>query len=359
MLYLYNELSLFVANETITAIQSGDFYLSSTWNNTIMPRNGSTVIIPCNVTVYIGNQSSLTINIQSIRVFGILQIGSPTNSSLTTFTFQYPTNIMIFKGGILQDLTTTHVWTVTTNTIITIYNGSSFNSLQNLKLNSNFNNSTETFNSSINGPYTITIDLQGKIQNYSCKKKREKKKKSYFYLCLAITFAPCVSGDFGLNSTWLGGLAPTIDRCSPNDGGCNMIIPQNFNITRTNNQSTINGVNIYVYGLFEISSWATYSFLYPIHFFIYNGGIFKDSTVNGFFLNINTSFDIDNGGLFITKNPTYINSYFQNVAISQIALNNSRINGPYSIVIYSNGTINNNGKNKEKTIDTKHILILF
>jgi len=168
-LYNNDKVSLFIADETITANQSGDFYLSSTWNNNIMPKNGSTVIIPSNVTVYIGSQSSLTINIQSIRVFGRLQIGSPINSSLTTFTFQYPINIMIFKGGMLQDLTSTHVWFVTTNTIITIYNGSSFNSSQNLKLVSNFNNSTETFNSSINGPYTITIDLQEKIQNYSCK----------------------------------------------------------------------------------------------------------------------------------------------------------------------------------------------
>ncbi|CAF5176906.1 unnamed protein product [Rotaria magnacalcarata] len=84
--------------------------------------------------------------------------------------------------------------------------------------------------------------------------------KVYFLPCLAIKFAPCESGDFGLNSTWLGGLAPTVGRCSPNDGGCNLIIPTNFNITRRNNQSTINGVNVYIYGSFEISSWVSYFF---------------------------------------------------------------------------------------------------
>jgi hypothetical protein len=135
-----------------------------------MPRNDSTVIIPHNMTVYINSEPGLTINIRSVKVYGTLQIGSPTNSSSTTFTFQYPTNMMIFSGGVLQDLTSTHQWFVSSNTIITIYNDGSFISSQPTKLISNFNNSTETFNSSISGPYTITINLQGKIQNYSCKR---------------------------------------------------------------------------------------------------------------------------------------------------------------------------------------------
>ena len=159
-------------------------------------------------------------------------------------------------------------------------------------------------------------------------------------ICLAITFVPCVSGDFGLNSTWLGGLAPTVDRCSPDDGGCDLIIPKDFNVTRTNNQSTINGVNVYLYGFFEISSWSSYYFLYPIHFFVYNGGIFQDSTKDGFFFYINSSFEIRRGGLFITHKPTYINSYiYQNTTISQIQLDSSTINGPFSIIIDQNGKI--------------------
>ncbi|CAF4203673.1 unnamed protein product [Rotaria magnacalcarata] len=129
-----------------------------------------TVIIPHNVTVYISSQTGLTINILSMRVYGTLQIGSSINSSLTTFTFQYPVNMMIFKGGVLQDLTLHHRWSVSSNTIITIYYGGSFISSQPTTLISNTNNSTATFNSSISGPYTITVDLQGKIQNYSCKR---------------------------------------------------------------------------------------------------------------------------------------------------------------------------------------------
>ncbi|CAF3132793.1 unnamed protein product [Rotaria socialis] len=298
-----------------------------------MPTNGSTVIIPHNVTVSISSQTGLTINIISMRVYGTLQIGSSINSSLTTFTFQYPVNIMIFKGGVLRDLTQNHRWFVLSNTIITIYNGGSFISSQPTTLISNTNNSTATFNSSISGPYTITVDLQGKIQKYS-----------------SITFAPSESGDFGLNSTWLGGLAPTVDRCSPDDGGCNLIIPTNFNITRENNQSTINGVNVYIYGLFEISSWASYLFLYPMHFFVYNGGVFQDSTINGFYFRINTSINIYAGGLFVTHSPSYIISYIEkNTTISQIVLNDSKIYGPYTIVIDNNGIIDNNGSSSLST----------
>lgn len=142
----------------------------STWGGSVVPGDGSTVIIPSNITLYISDQSSLMVNILSLRIYGKLQIGSPNNSPLTTFTFQYPINIMIFNGGILEDLTSTHLWFVSSNTIITIYNGSSFISSQSTTLIYSSNNSSTTLNSPIYGPYTITIDLQGIIQSYSCKK---------------------------------------------------------------------------------------------------------------------------------------------------------------------------------------------
>ena len=131
------------------------------------------VIIPKNVTVNITDESIGTINIQSLRVYGILEIGPLINSSSTAFLFEHPTNIMIFAGGILEDLTKNHLWSVSTNTIITIYNGGSFNFPQPITFISNLNNSkNETFNSSLNGPYTITVDLQGKLETYKCKKQK-------------------------------------------------------------------------------------------------------------------------------------------------------------------------------------------
>jgi len=147
----------------------------------------------------------------------------------------------------------------------------------------------------------------------------------------------------------LGRLAPTLDRCSPNNGGCNLIIPYGINVTRNHNQSTINAVNVYIYGFFQISSSDSYFYLYPMNFFIYKGGIFQDSTKNGFHFYINTNITIYPGGLFITQGPSYIYSYIQkNTTISSIQLNNVNIYGPYTIVIDKNGMIYNNGMIKRK-----------
>ena len=167
-----NEVFIFVASDTIIAAQSGDFNLPSTWSGNVAPKDGSTVVIPNNVTVHITSEPHWIINIQSMRIYGKLQIGPFVSSPGATFAFQYPTNIMVFKGGVLQDLTSPHVWSVSTNTIITIYNGGSFIFSQPITLLANSNNSTRTFNSSIIGPYTIAIDLQGKIQSYSCKEEK-------------------------------------------------------------------------------------------------------------------------------------------------------------------------------------------
>ena len=156
----------------------------------------------------------------------------------------------------------------------------------------------------------------------------------------AVTFVSSKSGDFGLNETWVGGLAPTFDRCSPNQGGCHLVVPPNINVTRENNQSTINAVNIYVHGLFEIASWANYWFLYPINFFVHERGIFKDSNRDGFNFYINTSINVETGGLFITKGPTRIYSYRErNQTISEVVIHQQEIAGPYRLLIDQYGQI--------------------
>ena len=165
--------SIFEANDTITAIQSGDFNSLSTWEGGVVPGNGSNVIIPKNVTVYISDQVDFMAQLLAVRVYGRFQIGS-----WATFTFSYPMNIMIFKGGILEDFTASHRWFVSSNSIITIYNGGSFISSQVTTIVSSLNNSTGVLNSTTYGPYTMTVDLQGAIQSYSCKWKETM--RSYF-----------------------------------------------------------------------------------------------------------------------------------------------------------------------------------
>ncbi|CAF4241286.1 unnamed protein product, partial [Rotaria sp. Silwood2] len=322
------EIQSLTDSNIIIANQSGDFNSINTWSNNIRPQNNSTVIIPSNITVYISNESYLNVNIQSFKIYGKLQIGSPNISFLTTsFKFSYSINIMIFNGGLLEDLTSNHTWFILSNSIITIYRNASFYSSQSTKIISTSTNSTLILSSTIYGPYTLTVDLQGTIQNYS-----------------SITFLPYQSGDFGLNATWLGGLLPTLDRCSPTDGGCVLIIPAGFKVTRYNNQSTINAVDVHIYGFFEISSSESYMFYYSMTFYIYNGGTFQDSTQNGFRFHINTSIIVYTGGTFITRTTNAIYSYKEkNVTISSLKLNKTNITGPYKISIDINGNIDDNG----------------
>ena len=161
---------------------------------------------------------------------------------------------------------------------------------------------------------------------------------------LAITFVPSESGDFGLNSTWLGGLSPTLDRCSPTFGGCVLIVPAGFSVSRHHNQSTLNAVDVHIYGSFEIVSLGSYSFLYPMSFYIYNGGIFQDSTENGFRLFINTSINVLTGGTFITRPSNSIYSYNdKNSTLSSAKLNKTNIPGPYRMYIDMSGNIYDNG----------------
>ncbi|CAF4738192.1 unnamed protein product, partial [Rotaria sp. Silwood2] len=227
----------------------------------------------------------------------------------------------------LEDLTSNHTWFILSNSIITIYRNASFYSSQSTKIISTSSNSTLILSSTIYGPYTLTVDLQGTIQNYS-----------------SITFLPYQSGDFGQNATWLGGLLPTLDRCSPTDGGCVLIIPAGFKVTRHHNQSTINAVDVHIYGFFEISSSESYTFHYSMTFHIYNGGIFQDSTQNGFRFHINTSIIVYTGGTFIIRSTNAIYSYKEkNATISSLKFNKTNITGPYKISIDINGNIDDNG----------------
>ncbi|CAF3699073.1 unnamed protein product [Rotaria socialis] len=250
---------------TIIANQSGDFNCLNTWSNNIQTGNDSTVIIPSDISVYISNESHLNMSIQSLKIYGNLQIGSPYSSnSIKSFKFSYPINIMVFNGGLLEELTSNLSWFLLSNSIITIYPNTSFYSSQLTKIVSNSNDSNQILSNNIQSPFTVTVDRQGTIENYSCK--------------LTITFVPYQSGNFGLNSTWLGELASTLDRCSPIYSGCVLFIPAHGNVTR-HNQSTINAVYVHIYGIFEISPWETYLFRYPMKFLIYDGGSLFTSTM--------------------------------------------------------------------------------
>ena len=74
---------------------------------------------------------------------------------------------MIFSGAILEDLTSTHLWSLSPNSILSLYPNASFRSTQPTRISSIRTGQNVILNATINGPFTLTVDLQGRIETYS------------------------------------------------------------------------------------------------------------------------------------------------------------------------------------------------
>ena len=125
-----------------------------------------------------------------------------------------------------------------------------------------------------------------------------------------------------------------------------LIIPREYSGARHNSQSTINGVDVHIYGSFKISSWGTYSFLYPMTLHIYNGGTLEETRIGGFRFFINTSIIIYLGGRFVGQLSNSHSSFRErNVILSSFTFGQSVINGPYrlrsirTVDSFTNGTL--------------------
>lgn len=147
----------------ITAVQSGNWNSNDTWNGGLPLQTNTTVIIPRNIVVTLDGSNSLNVNLLSIQVHGQFRIGSP---SIDSFRFSFLANLMIFSGAILEDLTSTHLWSLSPNSILSLYPNASFRSTQPTRIISILTRQNTTLNATINGPFTLTIDLQGWVETY-------------------------------------------------------------------------------------------------------------------------------------------------------------------------------------------------
>jgi hypothetical protein len=102
-----------------TALQTGLFNNGSTWVGGIVPYGNATVIIPAGITVTIAG-SSLLILVSTFYVSGTLAVGQGASS----FTFTYPTTIIIQSGGTFLDLTSSKSITISEGSLITNLDGS-------------------------------------------------------------------------------------------------------------------------------------------------------------------------------------------------------------------------------------------
>ncbi|CAF1103988.1 unnamed protein product [Didymodactylos carnosus] len=149
------------------------------------------------------------------------------------------------------------------------------------------------------------------------------------------------SGSFLVPSTWSSLLSP--------GAGTTVVIPAGITVTlNSTNQLSLSGITILVFGQLRIgggSPYTSYTFVYPVNIYVYNGGIVQDSTRNrsGIYFNVNSSVIIYNGGYWITQGPSYIYIYYLQTSAIRGILQLNNIVGPYSLTITYSGQIYNNG----------------
>lgn len=150
----------------------------------------------------------LNIEIKTLTLSGTFIISSPT-----ACTFQYAINIIVQGSGTLEDRTSEHRLYFLSGSICTFFASARFIGSNTIvykytslpatgSLGANY-----TFGPSFTGPFTFGILISGEIQTFN-----------------SVTCIAGVSGSFTVGSTWLGGIAPTVDFCNL-VGGCGLYIP--------------------------------------------------------------------------------------------------------------------------------------
>ena len=142
-----------------TAVRSLNWNLNETWSEDLLPGTNATVIIPRNVTVSLNDVSTFNVNLLSIQVSGYLKIGSPSIRIFGEFDdlFGRDSRRFDFQSCLISS----------PNSIISIYPNASFHSTQSTQIVSIVTRQNTALHLNINGPFTLTIDLQGRMETYA------------------------------------------------------------------------------------------------------------------------------------------------------------------------------------------------
>ena len=123
------------------------------------------------------------------------------------------------------------------------------------------------------------------------------------------------SGSFTDNTTWLGGVAPTVDFCG-GAGGCDLFVPTGFTLST----ATLNGVLNIRFNVMIVSQGATFQlgaagltagFRFQFQVTLNNYGILEDVTggSGGIYLVGGSNFNFFAGGSFSSSVATFIQIY--------------------------------------------------
>ena len=203
-----------------------------------MPVGECSILIPAGITVTL-NGSSLLINVRTLTIDGTFTIIS---NSTDGFTFNFAINVLVRKGGSLQDQTNSHKLYCHADTLFTFLEGASFTGVNTQvfaftslpatgSLGANF-----TFGSTLSGPFTFGVLVDGSIQTFT-----------------SVTCIVRQTGSFTANDTWLGGVAPSVDFCS-SAGGCQLYVPTGITLST----ASLNGVLAIQFTVITVSTGGSF-----------------------------------------------------------------------------------------------------
>jgi len=266
----------------------------------------------------------LEIELIAAIVYGRFILG--TGSS--TFKFNFPINLNVQSGGIIQDDTTNKMLLVPALSIITVYPGGGFAASGTvIQAYSSAGVGNSVTIPSASGPFTIGVISTTNILSFN-----------------TVTFIAIQSGTFTSTSTYLGGIAPSVSGCA--GSGCDVYIVSGVTLSTAD----LNGVMNIMINTITVSVGATlqlgtpgsssgFKFMHPIQLsssgtvaFVCSGG--------GIFLVSGSTFDLLAGSTFTSVTVTFLQVFnpITGVLIGAPFSISSSVMIPFYFIVAADGT---------------------
>ena len=288
------------ASETVvifTAKQSGAFTDVSTWSNGAAPSGKCSIVIPSGFTVTFTG-SLLDITVTTLTISGTFSIVSTGGIG---FGFSSGINILVKGGGSLRDQTDNNRLYVRADTVFTFLSGASFTGTNTQVFTFTGSAPGEgagtsvTFGSSITGPFTFGVLVDGTAQRFNS------------VMCLARR-----SGSFTTASTWLGGVAPTVDFCG-GAGGCDLSLPNDFTLSTESLNGELNiqfnVINIAASATFQLgTAGSAAGFRFKFKTTLNANGTIEDATggTGGILVPFGSNFNLFGSARFVSSVVTFL-----------------------------------------------------
>ena len=326
---------------TFIATVSGSIISGSTYSCGIAPSTDvCTTAAACGVYVAsgctlntVGISNQLTININSITVASGGKCALGTSDVNTGFTFTYSVGFVVQPGGLIQDLTPLHQIYCPHGSAFTFYSGQAF-------IGANTQIYTYTtlpataslgtsyiFGSSVSGPFTFGILLDGTTQQFN-----------------QVTFIAATSGSILSAGTYLNGIAPTTDTCSL---GCGLYVASGC-VLSTANVGGILNINFNVITItagatFQLGAPGVSGFKFAYAVAINDYGIMQDVSGNdgGIYIPEGSDFYLFASGSFISVVDTSLIVYniLSGAIVGTPIILEADMFGPYFITISITGVV--------------------